>query len=117
MNGTVTTRTQERQPGETELLGRFVAGDREAFETLFRTYQAEVLAWIVRIVRDTGVAEDLTVETFWRIYRARDRFDSQRSFGAWARRIACNLALDHLKTLRPEAPLTESLAPVVEPDP
>jgi RNA polymerase sigma factor (sigma-70 family) len=43
------------------------------------------------------VAEDLALETFWRIYRARHRFDHNGSFGAWAYRIATNLALDHLR--------------------
>ncbi len=52
-----------------ELLERFASGEREAFEALFRQHQKEVYAWIVRIVRDTGIAEDLTVETFWRIYK------------------------------------------------
>ncbi len=54
-----------------ELLERFALGDLEAFETLFRQFQGEVYGWIVRVVRDPGIAEDLTVETFWRIYRAR----------------------------------------------
>ncbi len=54
-----------------ELLERFAAGDLEAFEALFRQHQKEVYAWIVRIVRDSGIAEDLTVETFSRIYHAR----------------------------------------------
>jgi DNA-directed RNA polymerase specialized sigma24 family protein len=52
-----------------ELLERFAAGDLEAFEALFRAHQKEVYGWVVRIVRDTGIAEDLTVETFWRIYK------------------------------------------------
>ena len=47
-----------------ELLQRFAAGDLDAFEALFRQHQKEVYAWIVRIVRDRGIAEDLTVETF-----------------------------------------------------
>ena len=76
---------------------RFAAGDLDAFETLFRRHQAEVFGWIVRIVRDRGLAEDATIETFWRIYRARARFDAGREFGAWARRIATNAALDALK--------------------
>lgn len=83
-----------------ELLAQFAAGQLEAFETLFRQFQGEVYAWIVRIVRDPGVAEDLTIETFWRIYRAHARFDPARSFGAWARKIATNVALDHLKSAR-----------------
>jgi len=91
-----------------ELLERFAAGDLEAFEALFRQHQKEVYAWIVRIVRDTGTAEDLTVETFWRIYRARMRFDpAAGNFRAWARRIATNAALDHLRRTRKETELTE----------
>lgn len=88
-----------------ELLERFARGDVEAFEALFRQFQGEVYGWIVRIVRDPGQAEDLTVETFWRMYRARARFDPNRSVGAWARRIATNAALDHLRAQRPETQL------------
>jgi RNA polymerase sigma factor (sigma-70 family) len=90
-----------------ELLERFAAGDLEAFETLFRQNQGEVYAWIVRIVRDSGVAEDLTVETFWRIYRSRARFDPAGNFYAWARRIATNAALDHLRRNRRETELAD----------
>ena len=90
-----------------ELLERFAAGDLEAFETLFRQHQKEVYAWIVRIVRDSGAAEDLTVETFWRIYRFRMRFRPAGNFRAWARRIATNSALDHLKHARWETELSE----------
>ena len=91
-----------------ELLERFTGGDLDAFETLFRQFQGEVYGWILRVVRDPGVAEDLTVEAFWRIYRGRARFDPSRNFGAWARRIATNLALDHLKTRRPEIQMPEN---------
>ncbi len=92
-----------------ELLERFAAGDLEAFEELFRRHQKEVYAWIVRIVRDTGIAEDLTVETFWRIYKSRVRFDPAGNFRAWARRIATNAALDHLRHSRRETDLPEDL--------
>jgi len=100
-----------------ELLERFAAGDLEAFEVLFREHHKEVYAWIVRIVRDHGIAEDLTVETFWRIYRARDRFDPAGNFRAWARRIATNAALDHLRTARRETELPEDLASAGTADP
>jgi RNA polymerase sigma-70 factor (ECF subfamily) len=90
---------------EPELLQRFARGDLEAFEALFRQFQGVVYRWVVRIVRDPGVAEDLTVEAFWRIYKAHGRFDPRRDFEPWARRIATNAALDHLRTARPEAAL------------
>jgi RNA polymerase sigma-70 factor (ECF subfamily) len=93
-----------------ELLERFAAGDLEAFEALFRAHQKEVYAWVVRIVRDTGVAEDLTVETFWRIYKYRARFRPAGNFRAWARRIATNAAFDHLRHSRRETELPKDLA-------
>lgn len=80
-----------------DLLTRFREGDLDAFEALFRQFQGRVYAWIVRIVRDPGIAEDLTVETFWRVHRARGRFDPRSDFGGWAYRIATNLALTHLR--------------------
>jgi RNA polymerase sigma-70 factor, ECF subfamily len=92
-----------------ELLERFASGDLEAFEALFRQHQKEVYAWIVRIVHDSGIAEDLTVETFWRIYKARSRFQPEGNFRAWARRIATNAAFDHLRHSRRETGLPEDL--------
>jgi RNA polymerase sigma factor (sigma-70 family) len=100
-----------------DLLERFAAGDLEAFEVLFRQHQQHVYAWIVRIVRDSGTAEDLTVETFWRIYRSRARFDPKGCFGAWAYRIATNAALDHLRKSRRETELPDSLPADPRPDP
>jgi len=100
-----------------ELLQRFAAGDLEAFEALFRQHQGEVYSWAYRIVRDRGIAEDLTVETFWRIYRARGRFDPDGNFHGWARRIATNAALDHLRNARRETELPEDLAGPAAHDP
>ena len=100
-----------------DLFERFAAGDLDAFETVFRKFQREVYAWIVRIVRDHSMAEDLTMETFERIYRARASFDVSRPFGAWARRIATNVAIDHLKLRRREVELQEPAAHTPKKDP
>jgi RNA polymerase sigma factor (sigma-70 family) len=62
------------------------------------------------MVRDRAAAEDITVEAFWRIYKARGRFDPSREFGPWARRIASNLALDHLRMRTPEVQLSDDLS-------
>jgi len=89
---------------DAEVLARFVQGEREAFERLFREFEREVFRWIVRIVREPGAAEDVLVDTFWRAYRARARFDPTRSFGAWIRRIATNAALAQLRSMRRRPP-------------
>jgi RNA polymerase sigma-70 factor (ECF subfamily) len=92
------------------VLDRFRHGDLDAFETLFREHQRSIYGWILRIVRDTGAAEDLTVESFLRMHRACARFDPARPFEPWARRIATRLALDWLRARPPETQLDEDFA-------
>src|SRR6266508_1115026 len=86
-----------------ELLRRFVQGDEEAFHMLYRQFEIEVYRWTLRIVRDASGAEDVVIEAFWRAYRARARFDSSRSFGAWMRAIATNASRDYLRQSRSQA--------------
>jgi len=103
-----------------DLLSRFVAGDAAAFEALFREFSPEVYRWILRILRDTAASEDALVEAFWRAHRGRARFDPSRSFGAWMRRIATHVALDHLKRARRRGrtePADERIAARPGPDP
>ncbi|MCX6622126.1 MAG: sigma-70 family RNA polymerase sigma factor [Acidobacteria bacterium] len=111
-----TTQAQE----EAERLRDCANGDRDAFEVLFRRYQQEVFGWVMRILHDCGLAEDATIETFWRIWRAHARFDARRGFSAWARRIASHVAFDCLeKRSREPAPLAatgEPSAPRESPD-
>jgi RNA polymerase sigma-70 factor (ECF subfamily) len=99
-----------------DLLRRFALGEIDAFETLVRQFQGDIYAWIVRIVRDPGIAEDLTVETLWRIYRARQQFRMDGNFPAWVRRIATNLAIDYLRRNRPEQSLLVEPAAPPPPD-
>jgi len=96
------------------VLDEFHRGDpatfNDAFETLFHQHQRAVYSWVLRIVRNPSAAEDLTVETFWRLYRAHARFDPGRGFEAWARTIATHAALDWLRTQRPETELLMDVA-------
>lgn len=78
-----------------------------AFEALFRRHQRMVYSWILRTVRNPGAAEELTIETFWRIHQALDRFDETRGFEPWARRIATRIAIDWLRAQRPETAMPE----------
>jgi RNA polymerase sigma factor (sigma-70 family) len=92
--------------GELDTLVQFRQGSAEireaAFETLFRLHQRAVHGWILRIVRNASAADDLTIETFWRIYRAYARFEPERGFEPWARRIATHAAVDWLRAQKPE---------------
>jgi RNA polymerase sigma-70 factor (ECF subfamily) len=100
-----------------DLLQRFASGDPAAFEELFQQHQRQVYAWIMRIVRDSAAAEDLTVETFWRIHRFRTQFKPDGNFSAWTYRVATNVALDHLRKSRHEVDLPDDLLAPATADP
>ena len=89
--------------GESNVLDEFRRGNVDAFETLFRLHQHAVYAWIMKIVRNPAAAEDVTIETFWRIHRAHARFQPSRGFEGWARSIATHAALDWLRGHRRES--------------
>jgi RNA polymerase sigma factor (sigma-70 family) len=105
------------EPQTLEVLEAFRHGDLAAFESLFRLHQRAVFRWLLRIVRNPATADELTVETFWRIYRAHARFDPARGFEAWARTIATHAALDWLRAERCEMELPADLAAEQRSDP
>jgi RNA polymerase sigma-70 factor (ECF subfamily) len=72
-------------------------------------HQRSVQGWVLRIVRDSAAAEDVTIEAFWRMHQAHARFDPERGFEPWARRIATHAALDWLRRQKPESSLTPAL--------
>lgn len=60
-------------------------------------YQRPVFSVIMRVVRSAEDAEDLTQETFVRMFRALDRYDLERPFTAWLFTIATRIGIDHLR--------------------
>ncbi len=94
--------TGQGDPESQKHLLAFRQGDVDAFEMLFRLHQRAVYGWILSMVRNPATAEELTVETFWRIFRAHARFDPAQGFEGWARRIATRVALDWMRTARAE---------------
>ena len=69
----------------------FRAGDMEKFALLLDEYRGPVVAYLFRLVRDHGVAEELAQDVFLRVYRA-NNYEPSASFRSWLIRIATNLA-------------------------
>ena len=74
-----------------------LAGSEEAFAEIVKRYQRPVFSIIVRMVRDAGLAEDLTQETFIKAFRALRTYDPQRKLSSWLFTIAHNTTIDHLR--------------------
>lgn len=82
---------------EAGLVRRCLAGDEKAYRELVERYQAQVYHLALRMVRRAEDAEDLTQETFVRMFRALSRYDPTRPFAAWLFTIASRLCIDHIR--------------------
>lgn len=71
-------------------------GNLQAFADLVRAHQQAVFNIAYRLLGNTQDAEDATQETFLRAYRFFDRFDPNRPFAPWVKRIAVNVCLNHM---------------------
>ena len=64
------------QPSDEALLEAWRAGDDSAFEALFRRWQNPLRRHLTRMLDDPATADDVTVDTFLRLHRHRDRWRS-----------------------------------------
>lgn len=85
---------------EAGLVRRCLAGDQRACRELVQRFQRPVFSILVRMVRRAEDAEDLTQETFVKMFRALDRYDPERPFSSWLFTIASRLAIDHIRKRR-----------------
>jgi RNA polymerase sigma-70 factor (ECF subfamily) len=74
---------------------RLAADDDDALAELMTRWQAPLQRFVLRNVRDEGLAEEIAQETFWRVWRARREYHGEGHFSAWMYRIAARLCLDH----------------------
>ena len=94
---------------DSDILTPLKRGERYGYEALVARYGQTVFAMIARIVGDEARAEELTQDTFIKLFETIDRYDPQRaSLSTWLCRIAYRLAVDEFRRKRKD-PLCLSL--------
>jgi RNA polymerase sigma-70 factor (ECF subfamily) len=91
------------------LVERVQSGDREAFGLLVAKYQRRLLRLVMRLVRDSAEAEDVTQEAFIKAYRALPNFRGESAFYTWLYRIGVNTAKSWLQTRGKRVPLVSEI--------
>jgi len=82
------------------LVLRLQRRDPQALGELYDRYGRLTYALILRVVRDSGIAEDLVQETFLRVWNRVQGFDAQKgSIGPWLLAVARNRAIDYLRSV------------------
>jgi RNA polymerase sigma-70 factor (ECF subfamily) len=79
------------------LLEAIRTGDEDAFAELVARYRNPITSFIYRMTSDYDGAVDLAQETFVRVYRAADRYQTNYAFSTYIYRIASNLAISELR--------------------
>ncbi|MCM1022338.1 MAG: sigma-70 family RNA polymerase sigma factor [Muribaculum sp.] len=89
---------------DNELVKAYIDGNNEAFDTLLQRYQSKVYSYILHIVKDKDVADDIFQETFVKIIMTlrQGRYTETGKFAAWLNRIAHNLIIDYYRQEKSE---------------
>ena len=101
-NRTSNSETEIGAVDDTSMLTRIGQRDENAMEAIFRRYSGPVYSVALRVLRDTGQAEDILQEVFLQLWRKPAAFVQNRgSLGAWLVVIARNRAIDVLRRRKP----------------
>jgi RNA polymerase sigma-70 factor (ECF subfamily) len=94
-----------------ELIRAAGAGDTAAFEELVLAYQSHVWRFLRHLLGDPTLAEDVTQETFLRVYRKLETFRFRSKFSTWVFSVARNAGIDALRSRRRREQLLIAVAP------
>lgn len=104
------------EASDVSLVWALRSGDESAMAVLYDRYSSLVYAVALRVLGDTGAAEDVLQEVFMQLWRNPAAFDSSRgNLGAWLGVITRNRAIDGLRKRRPETDIADVIVSV-EPD-
>jgi RNA polymerase sigma-70 factor (ECF subfamily) len=92
---------------DNDLVAKLKRGDREAARTLVRRHYPSVLRFLITLCRNQDDAEELTQETFLRVFHRIGQFRSQSGLRTWLHRIAYHEFTHRMRKQRPEAALAD----------
>ncbi len=84
------------------LVEQYLAGDKSAFETLLKRHKSRVFSYILMLVKNRALAEDIFQDTFTKVLRSLQNagYKEDGRFLPWVLRIAHNLVIDYFRKQR-----------------
>ena len=89
---------QQRDESDRLLLGRVVAGDRDAFRDLYIAYHRRLARFLTRLTHRYELAEEIINDTMWVVWRRAAKFRGESRVSTWIIGIAYRRALKSLKS-------------------
>lgn len=86
------------------LVREYAEGNNDAFDTLLRRHQDRIYSYILRVIKNEDVANDIFQETFVKAIMTirQGRYTENGKFPAWISRIAHNLIIDYYRQEKSE---------------
>jgi len=94
------------------ILRKAQKGDERAFSIIVRMYETPVYNYVLRLVGDRSLAEDLTQEVFLRVFQGLSRFSLRCKFTTWLFQVTKNRVLDELRAVERRPRLSVALEDV-----
>lgn len=87
-----------------KLVTAFFNGDNSAFDTLLKRHQQRVFTYILNIIKNKDIADDIFQETFVKAITTikQGRYTESGKFSAWLMRIAHNIIIDYFRQEKSE---------------
>ena len=82
------------------LIAQFQRGDRSSYTELVHRYKDKIINFTFRYLGDYDSAEDITQETFLKLYIKKDSYKEIAKFSTWLYTIAGNLAKTELRKIK-----------------
>lgn len=84
---------------EKQLVQQYIQGDELALEQLLAMHKDKVFGYVIKLVKDIDLAEDIFQDTFIKVIRTlkSGNYNEEGKFLPWVMRIAHNLVIDHFR--------------------
>jgi RNA polymerase sigma-70 factor (ECF subfamily) len=92
----------DRAKEDFELIQSALNGSSQAYEKILGRYKDSVFFMLLKMVHNRDDAEDITIETFGKVFNRLDKYKSDYAFSTWLYRIATNNAIDFIRKKRIE---------------
>jgi RNA polymerase sigma-70 factor (ECF subfamily) len=112
----VLERTEFSAPHIPDLVHRAQLGDVHAFEQVYREHVGRVFAVCVRMVGNSQRAEELTQDTFVRVWEMLASFRGESAFSSWLHRVAVNVVLVDIRSSKRYQSRVESTGDITQHD-
>jgi len=104
------------QQPDMAVIRRAQRGDERAFALIVRAYEAPIFNYVLRMVGDRALAEDLTQDVFLRVFRGLRGYSRRARFTTWLFQVAKNRVIDEMRAAerRPRSLVAIEDAPQLE---